>query len=201
MVLRSFQVESSTKGGKMAESRNVIEIPRTGEKFVFLKRSRDTQGEAFEIEFFVREFALVAARPHIHATTEERVEVIEGTARMGMGKQEKLLAPGEALVIPPGTVHFIRGEREEFLHFRLQMRPSMKTETLFETLIGLHREGKSLTNPLQQVVLANEHATYLGGPPIWLQKPVVSGGAALARLLGYRARYEKYSGATDEPGR
>jgi hypothetical protein len=26
----------------------------------------------FEIEFFVREFALVAARPHIHSTAEER---------------------------------------------------------------------------------------------------------------------------------
>jgi mannose-6-phosphate isomerase-like protein (cupin superfamily) len=182
----------------MGQSRGVIEIPRTGEKFVFLKRSGDTQGEAFEIEFFVREFALVAARPHIHTTTEERVELIAGTARMGMGKQEKLLAPGEALVIPQGTVHFIRGEGEGFLHFRLQMRPSMKTETLFETLIGLHRDGKSLTNPLQQMILASEHATYLGGPPIWLQKPVISVGAALGRLLGYRARYEKYSGESAE---
>ena len=181
----------------MDKSRDVIEVARTGEKFVFLKRSRDTQGEVFEIEFFVREFALVAARPHIHATTEERVELIAGTARVRMGREERIVGPGEAVVIPAGMVHFLRREGEEFLHFRLQMRPAMKTETMFETVIGLHREGKSLTNPLQAMVLASEHTNYLGGPPIWLQKPAIEVGAAIGRLLGYRARYEKYSGPQD----
>lgn len=179
----------------MATVGDVIEIPRTGEKFVFLKRSRDTEGEVFEIEFFVREFALVAARPHIHTKTEERVELIAGTARVRMGREEQIVGPGEAVVIPAGMVHFLRGEGEEFLHFRLQMRPPMKTETLFETLIGLHRDGKNFRNPLQMVVLASEHTTYVGGPPIWLQKPAIAVGAAIGRLLGYRARYDRYSGA------
>jgi len=173
---------------------NAIEIPRTGEKFVFLKRSRDTQGEVFEIEFFVREFALVAARPHIHATAEERVELIAGTARMRIGREERILGPGETVVIPAGMVHFLRGEGEEFLHFRMQMRPPMKTETMFETLIGLHRDGKNFRHPLQTAVLAREHDTYLGGPPIWLQKPLIAGLASIGRLFGYRARYEKYKG-------
>ena len=84
----------------MATVGDVIEIPRTGEKFVFLRRARDTQGEVFEIEFFVREFALVAARPHIHATTEERLEVIAGTARVQMDREEQIVGPGEAVVIP-----------------------------------------------------------------------------------------------------
>ena len=181
----------------MDESRDVIEVARTREKFIFLKRARDTNGELFEIEFFVREFALVAARPHIHATAEERVELIAGTARMRIGREERILVPGEGVVIPAGMVHSIRREGEEFLHFRMQMRPSMKTETMFETVIGLHRDGKSLTNLLQQMVLAGEHATYLGGPPIWLQKPAIVAGAAIGRLFGYRARYEKYSGSQD----
>lgn len=178
----------------MGERSDVIEIPRTGEKFVFLRRPRDTQGEVFEIEFFVREFAVVAARPHIHATAEERVEVIAGTAHMRVGREQQNVGPGETVVIPAGMVHSLRGQDEEFLRFRMQMRPSMKTETMFETLIGLHRDGKSLTNPLQAVVIAREHDTYLGGPPIWLQKPPIALLAAFGRLLGYRARYEKYSG-------
>jgi mannose-6-phosphate isomerase-like protein (cupin superfamily) len=177
---------------------DIIEIPRTGEKFVFLRRARGTQGEVFEIEFFVREFALVAARPHIHATAEERVEVIAGTARMRMGREERSVEPGQTVVIPAGMVHSLRGQGEEFLRFRMQMRPAMKTETVFETLIGLHRDGKSLTNPLQAVVIAREHDTYLGGPPIWLQKPLIATLAALGRLLGYRERYEKYSGPQGE---
>lgn len=178
----------------IGERSDTIEILRTGEKFVFLRRPRDTQGEVFEIEFFVREFALVAARPHIHAMAEERVEVIAGAARMRMGGEQRSLRAGETVVIPAGMVHSLQAQGEEFLHFRMQMRPSLKTETMFETLIGLHRDGKNLANPLQAVVLAREHATYLGGPPIWLQKPLIGLLATVGRLFGYRARYEKYSG-------
>ena len=60
----------------------------------------------------------------------------------------------------------------------------MKTETMFETLIGLHRDGKSLTNPLQAVVIAREHDTYLGGPPIWLQTPVIASSPLSASCSG-----------------
>jgi mannose-6-phosphate isomerase-like protein (cupin superfamily) len=178
----------------MGELGDVIEIPRTGERFVFLKRAADTEGELFEIEFFVREFALVAARPHIHADSEERVELIAGKARMRKGGEEQKLVPGEAVVIPAGTVHFLRGEGEEFLHFRMQMRPAMKTETMFETLIGLHRDGKNIQNPLQQSLLAKEHTTYLAGPPIWLQKALMTLLGSIGRLFGYRTQYQKYSG-------
>jgi mannose-6-phosphate isomerase-like protein (cupin superfamily) len=177
----------------MARERDVIEIPRTGEKFVFLKRPRDTNGELFEIEFFVKEFALVAARPHIH-TNEERVEVIAGAARMRRGREEQSLGPGDTLVIPPGVVHSIRREGDEFLHFRLQFRPAMKVETQFETVIGFHRDGKNFRHPLLLAVMAREHETYLGGPPIWLQKPLIALVAGVGRLFGYRARYEEYSG-------
>ncbi len=177
----------------MAGLGDVIEVPRTGEKFVFLKRPRDTNGELFEIEFFVRDFALVAARPHIHTNTE-RVEVIAGRARMRKGREELSLGPGEMVVIPAGVVHSIRREGEEFLHFRLQFRPPMKVETMFETVIGLHRDGKNFRHPLLAAVLAREHDTYLGGPPIRLQKPLIAVLAAVGRLFGYRARYEKYSG-------
>ena len=176
---------------------DVIEIPRTGEKLLFLRRPRDTQGELLEMEFHVREFALVAARPHVHTKSEERLEVIAGTVHVKRGGEELLVGPGEPVVIPPGIAHSIRGEQGEFLHFRLQMRPPMKTETMFETVIGLHRDGKNFRNLMQTAVLAKENDTYLAKLPIWLQKPLVELLAAVGRLFGYRARYEKYSGPQD----
>jgi len=181
----------------MSKLGDVIEIPRTGEKLVFAKRPRDTNGELLEMEFFIREFALVAARPHRHAESEERLELIAGSARVRIGQKEQLLEAGEPVVIPPGIVHSIQREGEEFLHFRLQMRPPGKTETMFETVIGLHSEGKNFRNLLQTAVLVKENETYMAGPPIWLQKPVIAVAAALGRLLGHRARYEKYSGPQD----
>lgn len=177
----------------MAERSDIIEIPRTGEKLTFVQRAADTNGELVEIEFFIREFALAAARPHVHTNTEE-VKVIAGAARMRRGQEEHALGPGDSLIIPPGTVHFLRREGEDFLHFRLQFRPPMKVETLFETLFGLHRDGKNFRHPLQTAIMAREHDTYLGGLPIWLQKPIIAAVASIGRLFGYRPRYEKYSG-------
>jgi mannose-6-phosphate isomerase-like protein (cupin superfamily) len=177
----------------MNEHSDAIEIPRTGEKLIFVKRPRNTNGELVEIEFYIREFALAAARPHVHTNTEE-VEVIAGAARMRTGQDEHSLGPGDKLVIPPGTVHFLRREGEEFLHFRLRFRPPMKVEALFETLFGLHSDGKNFRNPLQSAIMAREHETYLGGLPIWLQKPLIAAVAWIGRLFGYRPRYEKYSG-------
>src|SRR6266508_263095 len=77
----------------MAKAVDVIEIPRTGEKLTFLRRPRDTQGEVLEMEFFAREFALVAARAHIHTKSEERLEVVAGTARVRTGRKEQVLGP------------------------------------------------------------------------------------------------------------
>jgi len=180
----------------MGKLGDVIEIPRTGEKFVFLKRPRDTNGELLEIEFFVREFA-PPGRLHIHLKTEERVEVIEGTARLKIGRDERSMGPGERAAIPPGMVHTFQPAPGDLTHFRLEVRPAVNWETLFETVFGLHRDGKNFKNPLQAMVLANEHDTYIAGPPIWLQKPVRMLLAALGRLFGYRARYEKYSEPQD----
>jgi quercetin dioxygenase-like cupin family protein len=178
----------------MSRLSDVVEIPRTGEKLIFSRRPRDTNGELLEMEFFIREFALVAARPHRHMESEERLELIAGRARVRIGQKEQFLEPGEPVVIPPGVVHAIQREGDEFLHFRLQMRPPGKTETMFETVIGIHSDGKNFRNLLQSAVLAKEHDTYLGGLPIWLQKPIVAVAATIGRLFGYRARYEKYSG-------
>ncbi len=173
---------------------DVTEIPRTGEKLTFLRRPGDTQGEVLEMEFFVREFALVAARAHIHTKSEERLEVIAGTARVRIGEEEQIVGPGEPVVIPAGTVHAIHGEPGQYLHFRLQMRPPMKTETMFETVIALHRDGKNFRGLLQSAVLAKEHDTYLARLPVWLQKPIITVLATVGRLMGRRARYEEYSG-------
>jgi hypothetical protein len=68
---------------------------------------------------------------------------------------------------------------------------------MFETVIGIHSDGKNFRNLLQSAVLAKENDTYLGGLPIWLQKPIVAVAATIARILGYRGRYEKYSGPPD----
>ncbi len=179
----------------MTDPRDVFEIARTGEKFVFMAPPRDTNDQLLAIDFHVREFAPPA---HVHTKLEERVEVISGRARIWIGGKERVAEPGETVVLPPGVAHTFRAEGDEMLHFRCEVRPPLQMETLFETTFGLYRDGKAdkrgQPNLLQNAVLARGNDGYLAGPPIWLQRPVIAALAAIGRLFGYRARYEKYSG-------
>src|SRR2546426_8045997 len=171
---------------------DVFEIPKTGERFVFTKRPRDTNGELVEIDFHVREFGPPA---HVHAKLEERVEVISGRARVWVAGKESVAGPGGTVVLPAGVAHTFKAEGDEMLHFRCQVRPALEMESLFETTFGLYRDGKANKHGqprlLQNLVLAHENDGYLAGPPIWLQKPLIAVLAAVGRLFGYRARYEK----------
>jgi len=179
----------------MARAGDVFEIARTGERFVFRKRPRDTNGELLEIDFFVKQFA---PRRHVHALVEERVEVISGKARVRVGRKEWSAGPGETVVFPPGVGHTFWAEGDEMLHFRCEVRPPMQMETLFETIFGLYKDGKTnkngVPNLLQNLVLAHKHDAFLPGPPIAVQRAFLVVAAPIARLFGYRARYEKYSG-------
>jgi quercetin dioxygenase-like cupin family protein len=179
----------------MRESRDVFAIPHTGERFTFTKRPNDTNGRLLEIEFLVKQFFPTA---HIHVDLEERVEVLEGRARVRAGRKEWTAAPGETVVFPPGTAHGFRAEGDDLLRFRCEVVPPRQMESLFETIFGLYRDGKAdkrgQPNLLQNAVLAHEHRGYLAGPPIWLQKPFAAVLAFIAGHLGYRARYEEYSG-------
>jgi hypothetical protein len=73
-------------------------------------------------------------------------------------------------------------------------------ETLFETLFGLAADGKvnakGLPNPLQMMVLARAYRREVQpAPPLSrIVGPLSIVLAPVGRLLGYRARYERYSG-------
>jgi quercetin dioxygenase-like cupin family protein len=177
----------------MAQSRDVFRIPHTGEQFTFTKRPADTNGELLEIEFLVKQFFPPA---HIHADLEERVEVLEGRARVRVGSKEWTAGPGETVVFAKGMAHGFRAEGDEMLRFRCEIVPPREMESLFETTFGRYRDGEAdkhgQPNLLQSAVLAHENRGYLAGPPIWLRKPGIAALAFIARRLGYKSRYEKY---------
>ena len=78
-----------------------------------------------------------------------------------------------------------------------QTRPALKTETFFETISGLSREGKAggkgTPNLLQAAVIAQAYAEEfrLARPPWPVQRVLFAVLAPLGRLLGYRASYRE----------
>ncbi len=55
--------------------------------------------------------------PHYHPVTEESYHILQGRARMRVGGEEAILAPGQSVLIPPQTPHQITSIGETDLTF------------------------------------------------------------------------------------
>ena len=181
----------------MAKQGDVIENPVTGERIVFRQTAQDTNGELLQFDLFLKPHGFVPLE-HVHSRQEERVEVISGLAGYRLGGKEEDLSAGQAAALPPGIPHTLWNNSDNETHLVMDVRPALQMETVLETVFGLARDGKTndkgMPNPLHGALLAREYELFLAGPPIPLQRAGMAVLAPLARLLGYRTRYEKYSG-------
>ncbi len=180
----------------MAQSGDTVEIP-SGEKFVFLRTSAETGGKLLELEFHVNPGGFTA-RPHVHWDVEERVNVVSGRVLVTVSGEESSLGPGESVVVPMKQGHMVEVQGDEQAVFVVQVAPARDFEELFETIFGLYRDGKISAdgrgNLLQDAVISRRHNSFLAGPPIFAQRPVLAVLALVGRLFGLRARYDRYSG-------
>jgi quercetin dioxygenase-like cupin family protein len=192
----------------VARAGQEIYNPRQRDRIVFKQTARETGGELLRLEIFT---APNAAPPpdHVHPHQEERFEAISGTLCARVGGEERILGAGESMVVPPGVPHtwWIGGEEDG--HMQVEFRPALNTETFFETMYGLARDGKVDDNgvppPLQMAIICRTYDTFLPSPPIALQQVLFAVLAPVGKLMGYRASYPEYSGedplvGTDGPG-
>ncbi|MCI0820215.1 MAG: cupin domain-containing protein [Chloroflexi bacterium] len=181
----------------MAQPGDTVEIPATGERFVFLQTSAETGGELLELEFHINPGGF-SARPHVHWDVEERVKVVSGKVILTISGEERVLGPGESAVVPMKQGHMVEVAGDEQAVFVVQVAPARHFEELFETIFGLYRDGKISAdgrgNLLQDAVISRRHNSFLAGPPIFAQRPVLAVLALVGWLFGFRARYERYSG-------
>jgi quercetin dioxygenase-like cupin family protein len=185
----------------MAKAGDSINNPVTGERIIVLQSGQETAGKLFVFELSLRAHAFVNAE-HIHPIQEEAFEVTRGTIRFRINGQELDTATGQKVVIPPGTRHILWNASDEEASMTVWLRPALKTETAFETLFGLARDGKTnkrgLPNIFQAaVLLADYPETQLLLPsPVHIFLKLLT---PLARLLGYRSSYPQYSSAQPHP--
>jgi quercetin dioxygenase-like cupin family protein len=176
----------------LADERQVIENPVSGERVLWLRTAADTNGELLEWEHTLRPGAHVP-RDHIHAAQDERFQVISGTARVRLGKELRDLTAGESIVIPRGTAHGLYNTTDAEARVHCELLPAKNTRAFFEITYGLARDGKvdkmGVPNLLRLAVilrdLGEEH--YQPGIPIAVQKLGLVFMAPIGRLLGYRA--------------
>ncbi|MEA2284462.1 MAG: hypothetical protein QOJ21_505 [Solirubrobacteraceae bacterium] len=184
----------------MAYAGQTIENPVSGERITFIQTSADTDGELLEIEL---ELAADGAVPgaHIHPEQEERFEVIEGTMSFRMGLKKIVAGPGDVVTVPAGKVHAFKNAGDDTAKVRVQVRPALQMEQLFETTVALAEDGrttgKGMPKPLDLALFVREYRREVKAP--FPPAPVVRAMLApLAWMATRKGHGKRYAPATRE---
>ncbi len=128
----------------MANQGEKITNARTGQKMIFLKTGKETNGNLLEIDSFNPKTDM--REPiHIHPKQESSAEVVSGKLHFLVNGKEQILGLGEKITILAGTPHcFWNEDNEEALAFSDFLLPSTLTN-FFKPFLH-YQEMKSLMN-------------------------------------------------------
>ena len=183
----------------MASVGETIENPVNGEAITWVETAESSAGELLAFDLALRPGASVAAT-HRHVRQEERFEVRAGTIGLEVAGAERTLGVGEEATIPAGVAHrwWNAGGGEALV--RVELRPALDTETFFEVLFGLARDGrtnrKGIPGLLQIAVTVRalvDSCSTLVTPPPAVQRAVFALLAPIGRRRGLRPTYAQYS--------
>jgi quercetin dioxygenase-like cupin family protein len=186
----------------MAHVGQILVNPASGERITFRDTAADTDGELIAIDLELPPGGRVPGGLHIHPVQEERFEVVKGTMRFRMRRERILAGPGEVVIVPPGVPHDFANGGEEDTLVRVEVRPALRMEQLFETAVALAEQGrttrKGIPKPLDLALFARqfEQEVQAAVTPLWVQRLALAPLAWLARRRGYGARYAAEPAAT-----
>ena len=144
-------------------------------------------GDALRADVFLRPYGRVAGS-HIHLRQEEHVAVIAGRIGYRSGRSEGVLGPRQAVTFERGVAHTIWNAGDSEAHATIELRPAAGAEGAFEWLFRLAREGRTdehgLPGPLELAVLAQRYGYFSAGTPLFVQRPLASILAPIARAFG-----------------
>ncbi len=175
----------------MAHRGQTLENPASGERITIRETAATTDGELLAIDLELPAGRRVPGGQHIHPKQEERFEVVEGTMRFKLGRKRVVAGPGDVVVVPAGQKHDFANVGDDDALVRVEVRPALKMEELFETAVGLAEQGRTfmggIPKPLDLALFTEEFEDEVQGafPPRWMQRMVLAPLAALARRRGH----------------
>jgi quercetin dioxygenase-like cupin family protein len=111
--------------------------PITGERIVFRRTTRETDGECLLFDVELRPGGVIAGAPH-HHPHEERFHVTQGRLAgwiAGQGPLSKVT--GERFTVPSGVDHFICNGALGITRATVEARPGGEFDRLLETAFAL----------------------------------------------------------------
>jgi quercetin dioxygenase-like cupin family protein len=186
----------------MAFTGQILDNPISGERFIFSQTAGDTGGELVAVDFTVSPDGKVPGA-HVHPVQEERFSVISGVMKFRLGRKTVLAGPGETLIVPAGTAHRFENAGDEPAVLRIEVRPALRMEQLWETVADLAAEGRTfksgLPKPLDLALFMREYEQEVRSPVApGLVKLSLTPLVLAARMRGLDRRYP---GLRQEPAR
>jgi quercetin dioxygenase-like cupin family protein len=126
--------------------------PITGERIVFRRTTRQTDGECLAFDVELRPGGVIAGAPH-HHPHEERFHVTHGRLAgwiAGEGRISK--AAGERFVVPSGVDHFICNGALGFSRAEVEARPGGDFDRLLETAFDFSHGRLSLAGEVARLM-------------------------------------------------
>lgn len=130
---------------------------------------------------------------HVHPRQQQRVEVLDGSVGIQIGRRHAVVGAGARIVVPAGTPHRLWNAGDETAQIVVELTPALRFESLVETLAALaadgHTNAAGIPSPLRLAVIARAHfdTARLAFPPGPVQRVLFSLAAPLGRAIGGRA--------------
>ena len=180
----------------MAHAGQVLENPVSGERFTFSRTAKETNGELLEFELELMPNGQVPGA-HVHPAQEETFEVLEGTMKFRKGLRTVTARAGDTVVVPRKTVHRFENVGGTTARVRVEVRPALRMEELFEAAVALAREGRTnsagMPFPLDLALFMREFENEVRAPfvPAGITRAVMAPLVNVARRRGLDARYRE----------
>jgi quercetin dioxygenase-like cupin family protein len=174
----------------MAVPGQTLVNPASGERITFRATAAETNGELVAIDLELPPGGRVPGPLHLHPLQEERFEVVEGTMRFRLRRDRIVAGPGEVVVVPPRAPHDFANHGDRPALVRVEIRPALEMERLFETAVALAEQGRTMLGgipkPLELALFTREfeQEVQTAVAPRWLQRLALAPLAWLARRRG-----------------
>ena len=136
---------------------------------------------------------------HIHTGFDEIFIGGDKPISIMVGKEEKILLPGEELIIPKGTPHKPFNKTNSMATLMMEDEaafPEKFAVYLSQIYAYMDESPSNMKMPkiVFQMAMFNQHFdSYLGeGPPVAVQKILYFTIVPAARLMGFKSYYKKY---------
>jgi quercetin dioxygenase-like cupin family protein len=114
-----------------------IQLP-TGEALTVLRNGANTAGAAFEIEAVLPP-GLHGPPAHWHRRGTETFTVLDGELRVRVGRDRRVVGPGETVSVPPGITHAFANPADRPARIRMVETPAGPLEAQFHALAAAGR--------------------------------------------------------------